>query len=188
MNRRVARVRVTTSIPSQDISVMGMNVGMKDMNQGFGPTRIPQANCSSRTSGHVVMYGTNAVDQLPLPTKLMAGGSPLVDPLVRRDFTPHLPIAEVPLDITGSRESVCQGRKGGLLLRAHQHEPERPGVPIYGHMVGLQGIHQGLILDREEEEVGSTQMEAHTEWHLLWAGCPCQVDPGVAYDLGGPDL
>ena len=137
------------------------------------------------------MYGTNAVDQLPLPTKLMAGGSPLVDPLVRRDFTPHPPIAEVPLDITGSREKRPP-RPGGAAFYfvPISMNPSVRGVPIYGHMVGLQGIHQGLILDREEEEVGSglTQMEAHTEWHLLWAGCPCQVDPGVAYDLGGPDL
>ena len=44
VKRRVVLVRRTMSIFSHGMSVVGMNVGMKDINRGFGPTLIPQAN------------------------------------------------------------------------------------------------------------------------------------------------
>jgi hypothetical protein len=162
MKRRVVLVRVTISIPSQDISVTGMNVGMKDMNRGFGPTRIPQANCFSRTSGHVVMYGTNAVDQLPLPTKLMAGGSPLVDPLVRRNFTPHLPIAEVPPDSTG-RRGKCPPTPDMPC-----HRPAHPGVWISGPCAELLGASNDCRMAHDSGEVVVQQSELLAISRLLW--------------------
>lgn len=41
----------------------------------------------------------------------------------------------------------------GYLFPAHQHEPERPGVPIHGHVMRLQGIHQSLTLNCEKKNV-----------------------------------